>query len=265
MIYQTVNSLQIARKAAGKVSWSCSAEADCRRSHRPATTRAASPRPGCRGLQRHLASNTSCSPQPASEMHRDVCHRSHREVGPQQRAGSPRGHGLHAAHLHRVSFTLCVWRRNLNHQLKPQRKGRGKGLSPFQALPWRRCGARRGQAPDYGGGERKENGPGMCTKGRREQKELGSPTRNKAGCPPRHQGKSWQGMRGAGTLGTRPCEPRRPWLRVGIYCLCVEANYREMGFNQRSSMIRWTFRTDQSSYSNYSSSNLSQIGLKTPF
>ena len=34
VIYQTVNSLQIARKAAGKVSWSCSAEVDCRRSHR---------------------------------------------------------------------------------------------------------------------------------------------------------------------------------------------------------------------------------------
>lgn len=86
MIYQTLISSQIAGKAEGKVQAACpgntsralSAEVDCHGATSLTTIRLELP-------PEHLDCNITCTPHPASEMHADVCHRSHRKMNCQQK------------------------------------------------------------------------------------------------------------------------------------------------------------------------------------
>ena len=156
----------------------------------PATTRTGSPRPGCGGLQKPLASNTTCKPAPClGNAHGRLPRKPQRNGTPAETAFSPNGRRLCRPRTPGTFHT--VWWRG----------GRAKG-GGFR-LPWHCCGADAGHdgaALAHGGGEQKESGPGVAPRGGKSR-SWGFATSDGAGTLPRHQGKSWQGMSRVGTLG----------------------------------------------------------------
>lgn len=144
-------------KAAGKVSQGCSAEVDGCRSHRPPTTRMGSPRPGCGGLQKHLASNTTCTPAPClGNAHGRLSRKPQRNGTPAETTVGPNGRGLYVAQGHVVAFN-CV------------SDGVAEGVREvafnFPGTAVAQMPGTTGAALDYRGGERKENGPGVAPRG----------------------------------------------------------------------------------------------------
>ena len=144
-----------------------------------------------RGLQKQPVSNAACKPAPCpGNAHGRLPRKPQRNGTPAETAVSPNGRSLCVAQGHLVPFTLSG--------------GVAEGVREvaftFPGTAVAQMPGTTGAALDHGGGERKENGPGVAPRGGKSRSWVFT-TSHGAGTLPGHRGKSWQGTSRVGTLG----------------------------------------------------------------